>query len=223
MNIILTVKLLIFFLLILFCLFQINKLITNIQTSENYFIDLNTTLCEDVVNEIKNFISKNLKKKYPTYICKILKENFPIIDFINIERSNSDLLKIKIIEYKPLYKVNSNLIYTKNGLFPKNYFANNVTNNFDQLFTDEQTGLFLNFVKEIPRNIVKEFEINWKNKNFILLKCKNEQFTILITSKNTLTENIINVCKKLILYKQLKDENRKYVLDLRFSGQLIVC
>lgn len=203
-------------------IFQIKKLITNIQTSEFYFINCDEQFSRETRHQIVDFINESLKRKTPEEFFKILKAKFPIIKSIIMHKKNPDLISITIHGYKPLYKINNNLIATDDlTMHPFKIFSEKFINKLEQITTQEGTdnSNFLQFINKLE-DIPQRYKVEWKKENLILLEDKEDKRLLFLIKYDSIpNRSILNICKRIKDEKQTKNA---CVVDLRFDNQIII-
>jgi hypothetical protein len=209
--------------------FQIKKIITNIQTSDLYSITCNELFAPNLINQIKDFINSNLQRKKPQEFSDTLKTKFPLINKVIIQRQKPDLLKIIIEAQKPVFLINNKLVFTNNNqIFNSSFFKPEIIDKLEHINTFEPiSDDFKLFLNKLPPNIASQFNVIWKNKNHIILKEKSSNLIIIIKHDLIPTTQHIKLCKKIKSENQNdkidKDFITDFITDLRFTNQIVVC
>lgn len=236
--------LIVFAFLIIF--FKAKNFYSSIQVSKKYFLVLDNILSENLESSISEYINKDLINKKPQELNQKLQEKFPIIKTVIIERTNPDFLFVKIKIHDPLYQINGDKIFSKEGkFFNKNSYNDNLVKDLQILKVNEnlENPQLLNELKNFVNlsdvkcgiqqkdSKYQDFTVEWFNKNKILLTSKSDSnFFILIKHDTILDQNIIEICQKLYQeYLQNKStalankkKLRNIVFDLRFFDQIIL-
>lgn len=201
---------------------QIRHSITNIQTSQLYYIISDSRISPDLTDQIKDYINKDLKSATKDTFVKAIKERFPIVSSIVFQRKNPDLIAIKLNACSPLYKVNEKLIFCSDDmLIDKTQFSTQNTEHLDNIqIENEITPNVITFLRNIPEYVISNFNVDIKNKNYVLLTDKDDEKFILITTLNKVPTNKIIESTKDI--KENKNENREFIADLRFNDQIVI-
>jgi len=82
-------KFIFFLIFILITGFQIRKTITNIQTSDLYFINCDKNLSTEFIDELRDYINKNLTNLMPNDFFNKIKNQYPIIKTLELKRKNT--------------------------------------------------------------------------------------------------------------------------------------
>ena len=143
-------------LIVILSIFQIKKLITNIQTSNLYFINCDPLFSQNLRFQIIDFINEKLKNKTPSEFWKLLKNQFPVIQSITMRKKNPDIISVNINSVKPIYAINKNLIFGQNNnLYPIEYFTQHSTQSLEEINTNEKpdNNNFLMFINNINKEL----------------------------------------------------------------------
>lgn len=216
--------------ILILTVFQFKKFYSNIKTSDKYFIICDPIFSESLSADIKKFINSDLKKKFPQDFTTLLQKKFPIVESVIIKRKNPDFLIIILNSCVPIYKINNTLVITKNEkLLPLTNFLPQVTENLENIDIHELSGDLSDdlklFIKKLNPEIPQDYNITWKNKNYITLKDKTANLVIVFEHNQIITKKLIKNCRN-IFREKLKDLNKandkQIIADLRFANQIVI-
>ncbi len=227
MKILKKIKLFLFLIILVLSFFKIQNFCSNVLISDVYSLSYDPILSKELSKSILQYTNKNLKNSLPDDLFKKLKNEFPVIENISVWRSNPNLLNVKIEADIPEYKINNNLILTKQfKLLPIDCFTQNAVDSLESILIDFNKSNvdleFMEFISNFPKNLLLDFEINYNSKNDIFITSKSDkQFLVLTRYNKVLSNKILEQCKT-IKYEKNIGYNKKFVADLRFGEQIKV-
>lgn len=204
----------------------------------NFFITYDYRISSDLETPIKKAISECTQNKIfsAKKIISCLKEKYQIINRIKIFYNRLKQPIISIEAKKPIIIINNQNVITVDGeLIPTEQYKPVTyencflveTKNKDSNFKEENE--IFKFAKNLPAEIIENYECFWENKTLIILKNKLYPYiTIKAWHQTLFNSTLISSINKLIQYinKKIEKAPKKiessWVIDARYKNQLIL-
>lgn len=215
-----------------------NKAYRLIFTPVTYSITSDNILSTTTQECIKTVVAHDIDyQRVPlATIAHQLKDTFPFVKGVTIAHLATGTVAIHLTIYKPLMRINSNLVLLESGIlesqqsFKSDVIASlSAVSVHESVFTDSRlTPDFYTCLASISSHLFKGYEINWHNKHELWLTDKNQpSFKILCDAHSISNEQKLNLCKKLkeeIKGKKevLLNKSKTWIADIRFDNQIII-
>lgn len=214
---------------------HINKLLNkNLKIS----VITDSLISRNYDSRLKKLIDLNIYKLNAKEIKQELNQQLYPVSLIE-KKSKSNSNKILNIKFeKPEFKIISNLnnykILTNTGKFvDKDFYCPETQENLPIVYTkkdnldSQESFQILNFLKNIPSEIIENYFITWHDKTNITLLDKTDNFFYLKAENLTLIDNnLLNktnkIKEKLKREKNLKKKNNFWCADLRFRDKIVL-
>ncbi|MCF7799678.1 hypothetical protein K9L05_02600 [Candidatus Babeliales bacterium] len=189
----------------------------------------------------KNINSEKISKDKLNSFCLQLKKKYKIIKKIELNSINPDNIECKITAAQPLFTVNNKFVLTdKKRLFDCEFFEffdRKKINNFfiqESFLKEKMSVKIYNCLKNISKEIINDYDINYikdtqvllKSKNFDCNNTNNNNFFILLDSNSVDLNKIkkIESIKKANLNFNLNKKRWKKckLFDLRFNNRILL-
>jgi hypothetical protein len=202
---------------------------------ENFEIEFENVYSLNLKNKIHDFVRDLISKESllsfdQNNFYAALKYKFPIIKKFD-SQINKHSLKIKITGTEPFCLINKEMVLgNKKQLFPVTLFdqfditsLNNISVNNKFLSQNIYT-----FIKQIPKQYLQNYEINFTKPSEIYLTPKNPVLKyFFVTNKKTIFDEE-KFAKAQQLYQMLMHtkkvrfkKNQMFLMDLRFKNRII--
>jgi len=167
----------------------------------------------------------------PALLSQVLKEAFPCVKDVSI-RSSRGSLAIMVSAHTPLFQVNSNRVFLKNGgvsnssdfiksdvnVLPKIAFS------FKGKTAHELSPEVQRWSRGIDYSLFENHEVCWYDDSYVMFKDKNFKNISLIGASTTeFSQEMLASCeviKKNIMEKRVT-KGRKWLIDVRFKNQIV--
>jgi len=212
---------------------------------EGYSCQIDKTISQDCSREIVGFINSNktFRNLSLDSIALSLKNNFPIISEIEVFKSASGILKLKIQAKKPTFLINHEYVLSKNGpLIDMRFFSEDILlgcrkveirnlNLKGTSFTQTKGGISdscKNMINKLRVDVFDSYEVIWENttKGWLIDKSQNK-FAILFNDLHVPDIVILSACQDL--KKRLESKGEfcrrhvgRWIADVRFKDQIVL-
>jgi hypothetical protein len=182
--------------------------------------------------KIVNIVKDTYKKiNNPQEVIEKTVEEFKEINCMKAEICGADTICFHAQGLRPVFVLDDSKIVADDGsIFEKE--------NFDQMIVDllptmsakktDQVVAMVHFIQAMPHELLRQYAINWHDKNYIILQSKKyEGMKCLVSDFLIPTEKILKEC--MLLYEfalaklpKKKQKNHMVEYDIRFKNQIIV-
>lgn len=177
--------------------------------------------------EIEHIVSAQLPISSRYALYEILKNKLPYIQEIVLQQYKPQACYISLKPYEPRCLINNEKVFLENGVIvEKDFFEPHITNQLSCVevcnASDYEQSLFVDWLKNIDTEILKNFRICWVDKTTIRLQPHHlSETTFIVHHTMQLSEVVQEKIMRIIQQEKLDNKYVHLVVDLRFQNQVI--
>jgi len=172
--------------------------------------------------------------KNPASVATLIKEKFPIIDQVIVQRHPNARWHIMVTSTPPLVRVNQQWILTELGAFvPCAHYHEPCLMGIPDIYmktsarsTPLVSGTFKAWLIALNKTVFERYSLTWNHDYEIILTEKNNpSFSIVTTCLQPLSEQALALCeniKKDIAQHKTQSNAKIVKADIRFDKQIVV-
>jgi hypothetical protein len=207
---------------ILFVALTAKKLYSFVQVNQAYSLRFSPQVSEQFKQSVKQYLKDNASVSRTSNVSNELASNFGLIKFASAEKGDPFKCHLKINCMRPLVQLKDKIVAEDFGIYNPELFANYSIpamqmNDLDEVYQPEFKTFLL---QALEHQLFDLYEVEWKTKNYILLKHKeNKDLNFLTRHSRVPTQNDVDLVEKFVGEKK---GSRGYArADLRFAGQVV--
>lgn len=166
--------------------------------------------------------------KNPDHVIQTALHEFPDISAIDVQICNSDKICFHVQAWQPVFLLNNTSVVCHNqALILRNHINESMLNDLmvvTSCMVDDLADMTC-FVQALPKEIYKNYCVDWKNKDEIFLHKKSSRDQLYLVSTQRLPSiELLEHCDKIyeIRPKLSKKNKKETIFDIRFKNQILV-